>query len=76
MTTGNSPRLPERTPIETMQIMRAKIYPLDGSPLISLLVNENNSKGFYRITEKLVNGVTIIEHEVNISYVVETTDTG
>jgi hypothetical protein len=75
MTTENSQRLPERTPIETMLISRVKIYPADGSPLISLLVKHDASKGFYRVVEKIVNGVKIIEHEVNISYVFESNDT-
>jgi hypothetical protein len=54
-------------------IRRVKIYPADGSPLISLPVI-NNGKGFYRVVEKIVNGVHIIEHEVNISYVTESND--
>lgn len=47
---------------------------MDGS-LLTVAV-PSNGKGFYRVVDKIVHGVVIVEHEVNISYDPKTIDTG
>jgi hypothetical protein len=51
-----------------------QIWMEDGSQLTVAV--PPNGRGFYRITDKSVQGVAIVEHEVNISYVSKTPDTG
>lgn len=69
MTTQNSRKLPERKPLETMIVSQVEVQILNSaSRLLNVNPNKSDEAGFYRVSEKIIDGQTIEVHEVVITY--------